>query len=121
MKKKYIYGGSLIVAIFVVLFLTIDFSNDADPRNDFKTFVHQMENSSGLMHHIYGGTIISSGDVVTAMNVPSAACVAASWNLMKKGTVTINGHTPIRVTAAKLSSLCYSGDDVVLEWKQHQK
>ena len=67
-------------------------------------------------------TLSSSGvTVVTAENVPPKICVSAGWDLVKDGTLTVNGITPMRVSAAKLSELCYSGSSATITWMPDDK
>jgi len=44
--------------------------------------------------------------LVTAENVPPPLCVSVGWKLVRRGVLTINGITPMRVSAARLAELC---------------
>jgi hypothetical protein len=71
--------------------------------------------------HVFGGalTLISRGGlpVVVAESVPPRACAAAGWALMRKGLLTINGVTPNRVSAARITDLCNLGEgDATIMW-----
>lgn len=67
-------------------------------------------------------TLSSSGvTVVTAENVPPKICVSAGWDLVKDGTLTVNGITPMRVSAAKLSELCYANSSATITWMPDEK
>lgn len=62
--------------------------------------------------------LLSSGGVmvVTADQVPPKLCVSAGWDLVKDGTLTINGVTPLRVSAARLAELCNANPPATLVW-----
>ncbi|MBI3444449.1 MAG: hypothetical protein HY055_03605 [Magnetospirillum sp.] len=82
-----------------------------------EVFAEQMERAaqtSGVVPHVFGGTITveRKGNQVTltAEGVPPTACVSVGWKLVRKGLLTINGTTPLRVSAAKLSELCNQED-----------
>ena len=67
-------------------------------------------------------TLSSSGvTVVTAEGVPPKLCVSAGWDLVKDGTLTINGVTPARVSAAKLAELCNAQPTATLTWMPEEK
>lgn len=67
-------------------------------------------------------TLSSSGiTVVTAEGVIPKLCVSAGWDLVKDGTLTINGVTPARVSAAKLSELCNAQPTATLTWMPEEK
>lgn len=78
-----------------------------------------------IERHIYGGEMTvdrNGGQVtVTARAVPPKACVSAGWELARKGVLTINGVTPIRVSAARLSDLCNDQDDATVTWMPRAK
>jgi len=72
-------------------------------------------------NHVFGGALrrITRGDlpVVVAEAVPPRACAAAGWALVRKGVLTINGITPSRPSAARITDLCNHGDgDATLQW-----
>ncbi|OAN49615.1 hypothetical protein A6A04_19075 [Paramagnetospirillum marisnigri] len=82
-----------------------------------EAFVDQMEKASqGVVfeRNLYGGPIrvqSKGGQVtVTADNIPPSICVSVGWKLVRKGLLSINGVTPLRVSAAKLSELCNQDD-----------
>ena len=67
-------------------------------------------------------TLSSSGvTVVTAEGVIPKLCVSAGWDLVKDGTLTINGITPARVSAAKLAELCNTQPTSTLTWMPEEK
>ena len=53
---------------------------------------------------------------VMADKVPPKVCVLASWELSRTGTVTVNGATPQRVSAAILVDLCNQGGAATILW-----
>lgn len=72
--------------------------------------------------HVFGGTITvdtSGGSpVVIAEGIPPKACVTAGWQLVRKGTIAINGVAPLRVSAARITELCNRGDgDATIVWR----
>ena len=74
------------------------------------------------MTNEFGGTIkrrVVEGRVnIIATKVPSRVCAASGWELVHKGTLTINGVTPRRVSSAIITDLCYGGgDDITLNWE----
>jgi hypothetical protein len=84
---------------------------------------HQIETAAkGVMPegHLDGiviRTVSSSGViVVTAEQVPPKLCVSAGWDLVKDGTLSINGVTPMRVSAARLAELCNTNPPATLTW-----
>ena len=88
------------------------------PRPDITTvspeaFVAQLEQAAGgaaIPVSVYGGTIRverkGNQATVHADGVPPNICVSVGWKLVRKGLLSINGTTPLRVSAAKLSELC---------------
>jgi hypothetical protein len=45
--------------------------------------------------------------VVTVEGIPANACVSAGIRLAHVGVVSVNGNTPLRVSASRLSALCF--------------
>jgi hypothetical protein len=71
--------------------------------------------------HVFGGALRlewpGGRPLVIAEGVPPGACVAASWTLVRGGLLTINGVTPNRVTALKMTELCHQDEgDATLSW-----
>jgi len=71
--------------------------------------------------HVFGGVLrrATRGDlpVVIAEAVPPRACAAAGWALVRKGLLTINGITPSRPSAARITDLCNHGEgDATIQW-----
>jgi hypothetical protein len=77
------------------------------------TLIEQMElagRGGGPNTHVFGGALkvekAGGGTVVVAEKVPPRICVEAGWALVRKGRLTINGDTPARVSAGKITELC---------------
>ena len=71
--------------------------------------------------HVFGGALRVEGaapaPLVVAEGVPPPACVSAGWALVRKGVLTINGVTPNRVSAIRVTELCNQGDgDATIAW-----
>ncbi|CUW39999.1 conserved protein of unknown function [Magnetospirillum sp. XM-1] len=90
-----------------------------------EAFAEQMEAAAraggGTIPHVFGGTIRTERNgsmlALVADNVPPSACVSVGWKLVRKGLLSINGTMPLRVSAAKLSDLCYQEEGgAVLTW-----
>ena len=89
-----------------------------------EAFVDQMESAAeGAMpeRNVFGGTMTvdrkGNQVTVTAANIPPNICVSVGWKLVRKGILTINGTTPLRVSAAKLAELCNQTDgNATLAW-----
>lgn len=90
-----------------------------------EAFAEQMEAAAraggGTVPHVFGGTIRSERNgstlALVADNVPPPVCVSVGWKLVRKGLLSINGTMPLRVSAAKLSDLCYQEEGgAVLTW-----
>lgn len=89
-----------------------------------EAFVEQIERAAAgasFERNIFGGTMVVARQgnqvIVTAGNVPPNICVSVGWKLVRKGILTINGTTPLRVSAAKLTELCNQEDETAtLAW-----
>lgn len=89
-----------------------------------ENFVEQMVRASlGTVFekNIYGGPIRierKGGQItVIAEEIPPGVCVSVGWKLVRKGLLNINGVTPVRVSAAKLSELCNQDEsNATLAW-----
>jgi len=87
----------------------------------FAAQMNQAANGEAVTTSVYGGAIRveRKGNQVTvsADNVPSGVCVSVGWKLVRKGILSINGTTPLRVSAAKLAELCNQEDgNAALSW-----
>ncbi|MEW5729863.1 MAG: hypothetical protein AB1918_18685 [Pseudomonadota bacterium] len=72
--------------------------------------IHSAAQGSAPPVHAFGGELKAvhgdRGLSVEAKGVPSKACVSAAWRLAREGIVTVNGTTPMRISAGILSELC---------------
>lgn len=80
---------------------------------------------NGLDRHVFGGAIgVSMHDgrvAVTAEAVPSNACVSAGTRLAHSGVVSVNGNTPVRVSASRMTTLCFEQPTATLVWQPKGK
>lgn len=72
--------------------------------------------------HTFGGELKAvygdRGMSVEAKGVPPKACVSAAWRLAREGIVTVNGTTPMRISAAILTELCAEvPEGAVIQWQ----
>lgn len=117
--------GALAVVGGILAVLTHD--RAPPPASQSLELARQMEDAaqagSGLPNP-FGGTLVVDrvqGKLrVIAEGVPADACVTASWELARKGLVTINGKTPTRPSAVRLSAICRDTEaeteGATLEW-----
>lgn len=102
-----------------ILFLCLIFLYACDNENDSKSmtdkFIAQMLQPNGTQN-IYGGELIYNDNSIIATNVPAVACVTAGNRLVKKGIITINDVTPVRVSSAILTELCYTNEKATLKF-----
>jgi hypothetical protein len=119
---------AMIAAVLGVLgaglAIHVNSGNDAKgPQEAVRPLVVQIE---GALHgsipatNLFGGSlrVTSEGgrSFVTVTGVPAGECVLAGWDLVRKGVLTVNGTTPLRVSAAKLNELCHEGEQATLRW-----
>ncbi|CAA7613839.1 hypothetical protein [Magnetospirillum sp. SS-4] len=116
-------AGVVAVAISVAI-MALRPSPTAEASATPEAFVEQMERAAGgtaFDRTVYGGPmrVERKGNqiVITAIGVPPAVCVSVGWKLVRKGLLSINGVTPVRVSAAKLSELCNQDtESATLTW-----
>ena len=98
-------------------------SRGPDPRHEADAVVAQMK--AALMGRPLGEALFDSYPVVsgagretmvTMSGIPPKVCVLASWDLYRLGTITVNGVTPQRVSAAKLVELCNDATPATIIW-----
>ena len=126
-------GGShkalAVIALLVVIgvFATAAFLMRPKDQSDAVTpeaFVEQMQHAAeGAVYdrNVFGGALVverkGNQTTITATNIPPNICVSVGLKLVRKGILTVNGSTPQRVSAAKLSELCNQEDaNPVLIW-----
>ncbi|RAU22462.1 hypothetical protein CU669_07095 [Paramagnetospirillum kuznetsovii] len=107
----FILGG--FTAVSFLLLPNPELQVSASPE----AFIEQMVRAaqgSVFEKNIYGGAIRverKGGQVaVTAHDIPPSVCVSVGWKLVRKGVLSINGVTPLRVSAGKLAELCNQDD-----------
>jgi hypothetical protein len=123
------HRGLAIMALLAVLtaFAAGAFLMRPKGQSDVVTpeaFVEQMVSSAqgaAYDRNIYGGALIverkGNSTTVTATDIPPSVCVSVGLKLVRKGILTVNGVTPQRVSAAKLSELCNQEDsNPILVW-----
>lgn len=114
----------VVLALLSGLAITlIVMSHGPDPRREADALVGQMK--AALMGRPLGDPLfdtlpsVSGGGreiLVTMTNIPPKVCVLASWDLYRLGTITVNGVTPQRVSAAKLVDLCNDATPGTIIW-----
>ena len=114
----------IVLALLSGLAITlIVMSRGPDPRREADALVGQMK--AALAGRPLGAPLfdtlpsVSGGGrevLVTMTNIPPKVCVLASWDLYRLGTITVNGVTPQRVSAAKLVDLCNEATPATIIW-----
>lgn len=92
--------------------------SDSDGLTPEELLLKQMRDAAGGSApaiHALGGELKAvygeRGLRVEAKGLPSKACVSAAWRLAREGVVTVNGTTPVRISAAILTELCAEDPD----------
>jgi hypothetical protein len=87
--------------------------DDEEPRKAHKVFIAEMKRALAgrdAVSYSFGGTIevemIQGRKIAIARRVPQAICVEAGWELVRMGTISVNGVMPQKVSAGKLADLC---------------
>jgi len=113
----------LVAGLVGVVAGLVALSGQSSSELNATDLVKQIEHSSegvAPSRHVFGGLLTverSNNQVaVTAQDIPPKVCVLAAWELARKGLVVINGVTPNRISAAKLSELCNDQDTAKLTW-----
>ncbi len=87
-------------------------SVDASEAGRFARQVMDAAQGGGPDTHIFGGSLkvvtLGGRPVVVAEKVPPSICSAAGWALVRGGVLSINGVTPTRISAGKITELCNS-------------
>lgn len=98
-------------------------SHAPDPRRAADALVDQMKAALAgrtISEPVFGAYPQVSGSgrevMVTMSRIPPKVCVLAAWDLYRLGTISINGVTPQRVSAAKLVDLCNDGETATIVW-----
>ena len=124
LRRLIAWEWGIVLALLSGLAITlIVLSHGPDPRRAADALVGQMK--AALMGRPLGDPLFDSYPVVsgagretmvTMAGVPSKVCVLASWDLYRLGTVTVNGVTPQRVSAARLVDLCNAASPATIIW-----
>jgi hypothetical protein len=116
-------GAAAVVAAALILWQAAHLESASDPLPAAKLAeeIILTAGGAGPPTHVFGGALkldtTSGQPVAVAEGVPPRACVAVGWELVRKGVLTINGVTPPRVSAAKITELCNSEDgDATIIW-----
>ncbi|CAA7627763.1 conserved hypothetical protein [Candidatus Terasakiella magnetica] len=107
-----VVGGAIAVALVATTFVLRPKGPPPLPTAD--SFITQMESAahgSASSPNLYGGVLAverhGTSVTVTVSAIPPSICVSSGMKLVRKGLLTVNGETPVRVSAAKLTELCY--------------
>jgi len=122
--KRRAAGLALIAALAAIS--TWFYLEVHNPSHTAAELVRQMDDAArgnGPLVHVFGGPLTVTKDnnaiSVVAGRIPADICVSASWLLIRKGIVAIDGATPQRVTPSQLSDLCHEQDaGATLTWSQ---
>ena len=71
--------------------------------------------------NVFGGNISVNNGTVDVADVPRQACIQASWQLARTGTLVINGVAAQRLTGAIIAKQCLSNDSNTLSWMPRQE
>ena len=96
-------------------------SVDSSDAGRFARQVMEAAQGGGPDTHMFGGSlkVVSLGGrpVVVAEKVPPRICAAAGWALVRGGVLSINGVTPTRISAGKITELCNTENgDASIMW-----
>ena len=98
---------------------------DSSEAGKFARQIMDAPQGNGPDTHMFGGSLkvvlLGGRPVVVAEKVPPAICAASGWTLVRGGVLSINGVTPNRVSAGKITELCNSEDgDASIMWSPKQ-
>ena len=124
LRRLIVWEWAVVLALLSGLGITlVVMSHGPDPRRDADALVGQMKAALAgrpLGDPLFGAYPVVSGagtETMVAMSrVPPKVCVLAAWDLYRIGTISINGVTPQRVSAARLVELCNDGDAATIVW-----
>jgi hypothetical protein len=118
-----IFEWSVVLLLLAGLGITLlAMSHAPDPRRDADSLVDHMKAALAgrTLDALFGAYPVVSGagrEVMITMNrIPPKVCVLAAWDLYRLGTISINGVTPQRVSAARLVELCNDGETATMVW-----
>ena len=108
-----IAGVVLLVLLVGYLSLNAGWKVDASASSEAEKFVQQIVQAAqgdAPATHMFGGPLKVSSKggvpVVTAEGVPPSVCSASGPWLVRKGLLSVNGVTPVRVSLAIITELC---------------
>ena len=98
---------------------------DISTAGKFARQIMEAPQGGGPDTHMFGGSLkvvlLGGRPVVVAEKVPPPICAAAGWTLVRGGILSINGVTPNRVSAGKITELCNSEDgNASIMWSPKQ-
>lgn len=128
MRRLIVWEWAVVLGLLSGLAITlIVLSRGPDPRRQADAVVGQMKAMMAgrpLGDPLFGNYPVMSGSarepMVTMAGIPAKVCVLASWDLYRLGTITVNGVTPQRVSAAKLVDLCNDATPATIIWSPKQ-
>lgn len=100
-------------------------SDDLTPEERLVQQMRDAATGAAPPVHVFGGELKAvygdRGMTVMVKGVPSKACVSAAWRLAREGVVSVNGTTPMRISAAILSELCAEeADGTTITWSPRE-
>lgn len=121
-----VVGGTVAVAVVAATFVLRP--KGPPPLPPVDSFIAQMESAaqgSASSPNLYGGVLAAerhgASVTVTVSGIPPSICVSSGIKLVRKGLLTVNGETPVRVSAAKLTELCYQEEGgAMMVWMPKQ-
>ena len=124
MRRLIAWEWAIVLGLLFGLgMVLIVLSRGPDPRREADALVAQMKAvlaGRPLGDPLFDSYPVVSGagreTMVTMVGVPAKVCVLASWDLYRQGTITVNGVTPQRVSAAKLVDLCNEATPATIIW-----
>ena len=124
LSRLIIVEWGIVLTLLAGLAITlIALSHGPDPRRQADAVVAQMKAMVAgrpLGDPLFDNYPVMSGSsrepMVTMSGIPAKVCVLASWDLYRLGTISVNGVTPQRVSAAKLVDLCNDATPATIVW-----
>lgn len=106
LSRLIVWEWGIVLALLSGLAITVLVISQSpdDPKSAAETLVAQMK-------RLAPGHPYASVD-----KVPPKVCVLAGWELSRTGTVSVNGVTPQRISAAVLVDLCNQGETSTILW-----
>jgi hypothetical protein len=106
LSRLILWEWGIVLALLSGLGITVlAISHGPDPKEEAEALVARMKASAAA------GRLS-----VMADKVAPKVCVTASWELYRTGTISVNGMTPQRVSAAILVDLCNQAETATIIW-----